>query len=292
MHFECGSAADRNGPVTRWCHARESDSAPRLPLTPQGGAVSLEPTRWQRCSPAPAGLLTRRPCRRVTRATAMPGAPGAKLSNIGVSSTGGDRLRTVVVGASSGLGRCIGSRAGPARGQDCAAGPPAGATRGGGQGGRRRDVGDHVRRDQHRVLPVGHQAGRRGSGRHRRPRLRARCRPPGAARRHGRGHVAARLRHQRHRRVAGDRRRRALPHRVLRQRRLPVVGERVHDAPVAGARCLRGQQGGAGQARRGLAGRAPRRRLHPGRSWASAWAAKATRCRASPMAGTRSWRPR
>ena len=47
------------------------------------------------------------------------------------------------------------------------------------------------------------------------------------------------------------------------RRRLPVVGQRLADATLAGARLVRRQQGGPRQAGRGVAGRAPRHRLHP-----------------------------
>ena len=60
-----------------------------------------------------------------------------------------------------------------------------------------------------------------------------------------------------------DRRRAPPPQRQRGPGRLPVVGERVADPAVARARRLRGEQGRARQAGRGLAGRAPGRRLHP-----------------------------
>ena len=62
--------------------------------------------------------------------------------------------------------------------------------------------------------------------------------------------------------------------------------ERVAHTAVARARRVRGEQGRPRQAGGGLARGAPARRLHPRASSATAAAAKATRSRSSPPAGT------
>ena len=80
--------------------------------------------------------------------------------------------------------------------------------------------------------------------------------------RHRRRHVAAHLRHQRHRRVAGDGGGDSAPDGLRGQSGLPLLGRGHLRAALARPRRLRRQQGRAGTTRGGLAGRAPGRRLH------------------------------
>ena len=88
--------------------------------------------------------------------------------------------------------------------------------------------------------------------------------PLAPARRSRRRHLAPRVRHQRHRRRAGHRRRVAAPHRVTRRGRVPLVGQRVTDPAVARPRRLRREQGRARAVGGGVPGRVPDRGLHPG----------------------------
>ena len=171
-------------------------------------------------------------------------------------------MRTVVVGASSGLGRCIGTGLAQrgatvallarrrARLDDAAkeAGPGTLAIE--------CDVTDES------SVRCGDRRSRVRARRHRRARLRAGHRSTGAPRRHRRGHVARRVRHERHRRGARHERRDPPSDRLGRHRRVPVVGQRIAHPAVARPRRVRGEQGRTRQAGRGVARRAPERRLH------------------------------
>jgi hypothetical protein len=95
--------ANCNGPVMPGCHARRSDSAPRLPFTPQGGADRSDPPGGTVAAPLRRGCCastgrSRPPELHGLPEGSRPGGPHlssgrlrANLSNIGVSSTGGDR---------------------------------------------------------------------------------------------------------------------------------------------------------------------------------------------------------
>ena len=98
--------------------------------------------------------------------------------NIGPTTSGEEAgMRTVVVGASSGLGPLHRGWPDQAGSADSAAGTPARAARDGGEGGRPGHRGDRVRRHRHRVVPIGHRPGGREDGRDRR---RSSTRPPSA----------------------------------------------------------------------------------------------------------------
>ena len=167
-------------------------------------------------------------------------------------------MRTVVVGASSGLGRCIAVGLGQ-RGAGRAAGPAQGPPRRGGEGGRAR-----TRSPSRATSPTSRRAATRST---RRPTQ------PGRHRR-------ARLRHRRRRRsqrlvdIDADTWRRtfdtnvigaalvtaaAIPHLTASAGAAAYLSsvQRVAHAAVARPRRVRREQGGARQAGRGLARRAP-----------------------------------
>ena len=198
------------------------------------------PGRETSSTKVPAPVSSRASSRRWTRApeylaaaTGMPAASclGSTACCLTSASLAGGRsareqvrhMRTVVVGASSGLGRSIaigltqrGARVAMlARRRERL---DAAVRR-----GRRRGAGDRVRRDRRGVVPVGDR--RRGdpARRHRRAPLRTRDRPAGPSRRHRHRDLAAGVRHERHRRGAHHRRGGPLPHRIGRHGRLPVV---------------------------------------------------------------------
>ena len=198
--------------------------------------------------------------------------------------------KTVVIGASSGLGRCIGS-GWPKRGDQVAllarrrerienAAKEAGAGRG----------RDRMRRHRRGVGAVGDQRRGRRSRRHRQPRLHAGDRFGHAPRRHRRRHLGPGVRHQRHRRRDRDGSGRSIPDGVGGQGRLSVFGRGHLRSTVAGARRIRRQQGRAREdsSRRG----APSIPASgsPTSSSVNAQAATATRRRDSAPAGTGSSR--
>jgi len=204
-----------------------------------------------------------------------------RLSNIGVTpSEGVARCETVVVGASSGLGRCIAIGARPAR-------------RARGDAGRRRERLDAAAREagprvsrSSAMSPTTRPASgnRRGGVRTRRDRTRSSTRRPSAAvspRRHGRRNVAAGFRRRtspaRHAITAA-----AIPtSQDCRHRRVPLVPSAPRARRPGRARAYIVSNGGldklveAWRASIGHRLHAPRRRgLRP--------AAKATRARSSP----------
>ena len=131
-----------------------------------------------------------------------------------------------------------------------------------------------------------HRRGRHHARRHRRPRLRSRHRPPREDGERRPGRVGRRVRHQRHRR------RRSpppppSPTSTSRTgvRRVPVVGERLADRPVARPRLLRREQGGARQDGRGVALPSTPTWGSPGSSSATAAAARAPSTSGSPRLG-------
>src|SRR6185312_5376355 len=116
-----------------------------------------------------------------------------------------------------------------------------------------------VRRAATRAVRAGGPRRGPAAGRSRRRRLRHRGRPAGAPDRHRRRAVAAGVRDQRVRGVAGDPGRAGAAHRVRRAHDLHL---RVVGGPTAaGHGCLRDQQGRARRAGAGVAGRAPGDRL-------------------------------
>ena len=170
--------------------------------------------------------------------------------------------RTVVIGASSGLGRCIG--VGLAQRGDSVAllarrreRIEAAATGGGAGHDRHR-----MRRDRRGIVPIGHRRGRRCARRHRQPGLhtwRRAARPVGRYRCRD---VAARLRYQRHGRGAHDGGGGATLDGLRGQGGLPLIAHRQLRAALARPGRVRRQQGGAGEARRVVARRTPEYRLH------------------------------
>ena len=121
------------------------------------------------------------------------------------------------------------------RGPDGPAGPAARPPRSCGQGGGTRSDRPGLRRHRSRVLRVGPRRGGPAAGRHRRPRLHARHRTAGQPGRHGRRHLAPRLRHQRDRCRPGHHGGPPPPGRERGHRRLPLVGERLAHAALARA---------------------------------------------------------
>ena len=184
--------------------------------------------------------------------------------------------RTVVVGASSGLGRCIGIGLAQRGGQIAllarrrarieAAAEEAGASA----------IASNVMSPT-RFVPLGVRSSGRVDGRHRQPHLHAGHQPAGPDGRHRRRHLAAHLRHQRHRRIVGDGGGDSASDGLCRQGGVPLLRRRQLRAAVARPWRIRRQQSRAGKTRGSLAGRALRTSASRRSSSASAPAAKVTR---------------
>ncbi len=175
---------------------------------------------------------------------------------------GGDMSRTVVIGASSGLGRCIGVGLAQKGAQVALlarrfdrleraakeAGPEAVAIE--------CDICDE------NSIRSADRLRRRIARRDRQPGLHPGHRPVGATCRYRCRHVAAGLRNQRDRRGAGDRGGGATPDGLGRQGGLPLLRRGHVRSAVARPRGVRGEQVGARATHRIVAGRAPGDRLH------------------------------
>ena len=174
------------------------------------------------------------------------------------------RKRVVVVGASTGLGRCISIGLAAARRTRHAAGASPRDDPGRGAGGRQRRHRHPLRRDRPGRGQGRARRGGRGDGRHRHGDLCRRGRSDRPGVRCDPRAVDLDVLHQRRRRQQRQSGRTPPSQEVGRQRHLPVDHRRVVHGAVGRAERLPGDQGGAQPSRRALADRAARHQLHRG----------------------------
>ena len=151
----CPSAtASTSASARRWPASRAASRSTRCcSASRRGRSTGTTPCRPapRRCAAGSACPVVSRPDPTVAPSETDRTADGAE----------GEHMKAVVVGASSGLGRCIAHRTGSARAPGRAAGPAPRADRGGRRRGRSGVRGHRLRRHRLVVVPGRHRRGGR-----------------------------------------------------------------------------------------------------------------------------------